>query len=319
MSVDTRPTVLVLGGGPDAERSVSLTSSRAVTDALYGLGTYKVNYQVIHRPTPEEIAAMAGDVVFPVLHGGWGEGGELQAILESQPQRPFIGCGSAAAALAMDKVATKMAAARAGVATPACAVLNIASTRCPLPLPVVVKPVHEGSSVGLHVCRTEEEWQAARLAVANDLAESRDEHPGRVYMVERMIAGRELTLGILERGGDLTALPIVEINPKTGVYDFHAKYERGDTVYRASPELPPGVVEAVEEAGLRVAQALGVRHLCRVDFMLADDGTPWLLELNTMPGFTPTSLLPKAAAAVGMDFAALCNHLVGLALAPARG
>ena len=135
-------------------------------------------------------------------------------------------------------------------------------------------------------------------------------------MVERLIPGRELTCGLLDRGCGLEPLPLVEITPAAGVYDFAAKYDRDDTGYTVSPDLGPATdPEAVQQDALRVARAVGVRHLARVDFMLDDRGRHWLLEINTMPGFTGHSLLPKAAAAVGVGMSELCTGLCRSAMA----
>lgn len=305
-----KKVVLVLGGGPDAERGVSLVSSRGVADALLAGGTYEVNYQVIDRPGAHELAAMRGDVVFPVLHGPFGEGGGMQDLLASGG-RPFVGCGPRAARTAMDKVASKLAAASLGVRTAAAHVLNEDDGACPMALPVVVKPVHEGSSVGVHICRDGAQWDAAREAVV----EERRAGLRRAYMVEAgVLGGSEITVGVL----DGRALPIIRIVPTVEFYDYEAKYNRDDTKYEVNPALPPGVGAEVQAAAESLARAIGVRHLCRVDFLLDGEGRPWFLEVNTMPGFTSHSLLPMAAKAAGLDFPALAEGLVGMAIRDGR-
>jgi D-alanine-D-alanine ligase len=298
--------VLVLGGGPDSEREVSLWSSKAVAEALASVGRYRVRYEVIGKLTASELKGLAGEVVFPVLHGGWGEGGPLQELLEADG-RAFVGCGAVAARLAMDKYATKMCAAKAGVATAAAAIFNPADEGCPLALPVVIKPVHEGSSVGVHFVRTADQWGRTREAV---LKEQR-EHPGRVYMVEAAIlGGRELTVGVL----DGKPLAPIEIIPAVAFYDYAAKYTSDETKYVVAPALPAGVGEQISREAERLCREIGVRHLARVDFILDKPGKAWLLEVNTMPGFTSHSLLPMAAKHAGMSFADLCCGLVELAL-----
>lgn len=298
-------TVLVLGGGPDAEREVSLRSSRAVSAALEQSGRFPVRYEVIDRPTLAELKRLPGDVVFPVLHGRWGEGGPLQDLL-AQDGRPFVGCGPLAARLAMDKVATKSLALAIGCPATATAVVDPRDDGAPLPLPFVVKPVHEGSTVGLFVCRTAAQWREAhRASVAS----------GKACMVEPYIEGRELTVGVVDRA----TLPIIEITPADGLYDYEAKYNRSDTKYQVNPRLPAGVADRVIADTVRLSAAMGVRHLCRVDFMLDAQGRPWLLEVNTMPGFTDHSLVPMAArapapAGPGLEMPALCARLVDLAL-----
>ena len=301
------PSVLVLAGGPDAERVISLQSGRAVAAALREAG-HAVEFREIDTPDADALRAMEGEVVFPVLHGVWGEGGALQSLLASDPARPFVGCGPVAARLAMDKLATKIAAGRAGVCTPAAGVVRPQDDRCCVGLPAVVKPVHEGSSVGLHLCADEDAWDAALGAIRADRT------PGRVYMAEAMVRGRELTVGIVEDGqGGFLDLPLVEIVSSSGVYDYDAKYTRGDTRYIVGPDLDEGLREEIVLSARRVAEGVGVRHLSRVDFLLDGEGTPWLLEINTMPGFTATSLLPKAAEAVGIGLPDLVSRLVMLA------
>jgi D-alanine-D-alanine ligase len=301
-----KTAVLVLAGGPDAEREVSLVSARCVADALATDARFEVRHEPVGRLDAAALAALPGDVVFPVLHGPFGEGGPMQDLLEAGG-RPYVGCGPRAARLAMDKAATKLAALRLGIPTAEAAIFNPADDASPLGLPVVLKPVHEGSSVGLHICRDGAQWDAARGAVLADLRG----HPHRVYLLERAIErGRELTVGLL----DGRPLAPIEIRPAAGVYDYQAKYHRDDTRYDIAPALPAGVTERIQAQAAALAAALGVRHLARVDFILDPAGVAWLLEINTMPGFTTHSLLPMAALHAGLPFAALCAKLVDLAL-----
>lgn len=302
------PTVLILAGGPDAEREVSLVSARAVADALAASGRFDVNHQVIDRPVLADLRAMKGDVIWPVLHGPFGEGGPMQDLLE-QAGRPYVGCGPFAARLAMDKVASKTCAARAGLNVLPTCILNPSDSGLPLPLPVVLKPIFEGSTIGLFICRTEEQWRQARAAAVRS---------AKPYMIEPYVKGRELTLGLIHRGtgapGSLRALPWIEIVPAAGVYDYEAKYTRDDTQYRIDPELPSTVREGVGRLTEELAGQMGIRHLCRADFILDDEERAWFLEINTMPGFTGHSLVPMAAASIGLDMPRLCAHLVDGAL-----
>ncbi len=298
------PSVLVLAGGPDAEHEVSLQSADGVAEALRVAGA-EVHRVVIDRPTREDLAALPGEVVFPVLHGSFGEGGPLQDVLETLG-RPFVGSRAHTARMAMDKLTTKLLAAQLGVATKPACVFNPSDGTCPLELPVVVKPVHDGSSVGLHLCADAEAWSRAHAAVARDITQ----HPGRAYMVESMVVGRELTVGILEEAAGYVALPMIEIVPCSGVYDYEAKYDRDDTRYVVNPDIAQPFLDRCQRAAVSLAEALGARHLCRVDFMLGTNNKSWLLEVNTMPGFTTHSLFPMAAAAYGLEMPALCAHLI---------
>ncbi len=308
--------VLVLGGGPDGEREVSLRSSQGVADALQEAG-YRVHREVIAKPTFGELQTLVEqakpDVIFPVLHGPWGEGGPLQDMLDCL-RVPFVGSEAPAARTAMDKIATKFVAHRCGVPTPDAAMLLTSDEAPPLPLPLVVKPVHEGSTLGFHLCRTMEEYRGAVRAVEAD----RSAHPHRVYMAERACVGfRELTAGVL----DGAPLPLVEIRPKAGVYDYGAKYTPGQTDYLVAPALPAGATPIIQGWAAQVCRAIGVRHLARVDFLLEGEGDAWrawMLEVNTLPGFTGTSLFPMAAKHTGVSYQELVVRLVGFALRDAR-
>jgi len=223
----------------------------------------------------------------------------LQEVLE-ETGVAYVGSRPGAARWAMDKLVTKSLAAAAGVPTPAARPL-MPGDACALAPPLVLKPVDDGSSVDMRICRTGEE-----VAVARDELHSKR---GRL-MAECYIAGRELTVGIL---GD-AALPLIEIVPADAVefYDYEAKYERDDTAYIVNPDVPAVIGQRCCEYAVSVFRRLGCRHLARVDFML-DDAGPWLLEINTMPGFTAHSLVPMAARAIGLDLPALCGRLVALA------
>ena len=303
-------TVAILAGGPDAEREISLIGGKAVNAALADRDNLKSTLHVIDRLTQTQLRDIPGDVIFPLLHGPWGEGGPLQDLLETDG-RPYVGCRPAAARLAMDKIATKLAAIRSSIPTAPAAILATRGERCPIPFPVVVKPVHEGSSVGVRFCKDHAEFTQTRASVLEDLKS----HPTRVFMIEAAILNaRELTVGIL----DGAALPIVEIKPAVAFYDYEAKYTRDDTRYVVRPELPAGLAERLKQDAVRLARELGVRHLCRVDYILGRDGAPNLLEVNTMPGFTSHSLFPMAAADAvegpGLIFAELASRLIMLAL-----
>lgn len=290
--------VLVLKGGPDAERDVSLCSGANVAAALRRAG-FGVHEIAIDRPGLAEIRALPGQVVFPVLHGAWGEGGPLQEILE-EDGRPYIGCRPKAARLAMDKIATKAIVAELGVPTPRAQELRPGAALA-IEAPVVLKPANDGSSVDLRICSTLAEAEKARCEI-----EARRAH----LLAEEFIRGRELTVGLV----DGECLPIIEIQARSGTYDYDAKYHRDDTQYLLDPALPPGIAEAVRAFSRAAWHALGCRDVARADFMLDERG-PWFLEINTMPGFTDHSLVPKAARHAGTSMEELVGGLVRRAVA----
>ncbi|HYD00362.1 MAG TPA: D-alanine--D-alanine ligase [Phycisphaerales bacterium] len=306
--------VLVLGGGPDAEREVSIKSATGIAEALKAHGGYEVSLEIIDTLTAAQLGAAEADVIFPYLHGPYGEGGPLQDLLE-EDGRPYVGSGPRASRWAMDKVATKAVAVSLGIETPEFWVLNDKDPVCPSPLPVIIKPVHEGSTIGLHVCTTHADYTVAVAAIARE----RSKGLVRSYMIEPKVGGqaaigsrggaRELTVGLI----DGETLPIIEIKPHDGLYDYQAKYARDDTQYILEPKIPDHVARKVTKATKRIAKALGIRHIARADFLLDKGGTPWFLEINTTPGFTDHSLVPKAAAHAGVSMPDLCARLVELA------
>ena len=293
-----QPKVTVLMGGPDGEHDVSLASGRSVAAALVAAGFDQVIEHVIERKPLERIDDIPGDVLFPVLHGPWGEGGPLQLLLE-EDGRPFIGCGATAAAAAMDKHRTKLIARERSIPTPDWQHVHVGGA-CTLEPPLVIKPVAEGSSLNLHIAHTVAERDAAIATLLSH---------GESAMAETFVDGRELTVGLID-GRPLT---IIEIKPASGVYDYEAKYQRDDTQYVVGPDLEKDSEAMLKRAAIEIYTGLNARHLARVDFLLASDG-PWLLEVNTMPGFTQHSLLPKAAAACGLPMPELCRSLVEMAL-----
>lgn len=295
----TRPTpknklrVTVLAGGPSPERDISLQSGQAVADALEKAG-YRVNFRDIN---PHDLSALdvPNDVIFPALHGTFGEDGQLQQILESR-RLCFVGSGSTASATAMDKPATKRAATDLGFSTPASAVLK-RTDAIPLPPPVVIKPPAQGSSVHTYVCRTLEQADAALDSVAAAFGTA---------LVEQFVPGTEITVGILFD----QPLPPLRIKTPSGFYDFDAKYVAPSTEYLFETGLTESVLKQLALQSVALYNNLGCRHLARVDWIVDHAETPWLLELNTIPGFTSHSLVPKAAARIGVTFESLCTRLV---------
>lgn len=288
--------VTVLAGGPSAEREVSLESGRAIADALRRRG-HEVFMSDIG---PENLAALdrTADVVFPALHGPFGEDGTLQSIMQQRKIR-YVGSGSRASATAMDKVASKKIAIALGADTPEYElVTGRAETR--LSPPLVVKPVDQGSSVGTSIVRRADDVGPALEKVIRPF--------GRA-LVERFISGDELTVGIV---GDET-LPPICIRPSGEFYDYEAKYVANDTQYLFDAGYAQQVLDRAREMSKRIFDEIGCRHLARIDWMVDCDQRLWFLETNTLPGFTSHSLVPKAAAYIGVSFDELCERLVFMA------
>ena len=297
--MNLRLHITLMLGGTSAERTVSLSSGKAVGAALASLG------HTVHELDPQRSGwtlPAETDLVFLALHGTYGEDGTVQRQLDKLGV-PYTGCDPEASRLAFDKVLTKERCFQAGVPTASYLVLDSPSTPWPKgwQLPLVIKPVCQGSSVGLQFVRETEDWSRA-------LTESL-RHDSRV-LVEELIVGRETTVGILED----QALPIVEVRPRSGSYDFTNKYTKGRTEYFCPAEFEAATTRRIQEAGLGAFRAIGGRDYARVDVMVRPDGSPVVLEVNTLPGMTETSLLPKGAAAAGMSYAALCQRMVELAL-----
>jgi len=301
--------ITVLMGGPSDEREVSLLSGQAIATALETVGHSVTRADI----SPQDVSALdreGADVVFIALHGAFGESGEVQQLCESRGLR-YTGSGPRASELALNKAASKQIFKRCGkgLTTPDWMILEdyhspqqIARWLPELGVPVVVKPVDGGSSLDIAIARSETRRDA--------LIEELMDRYGRV-MLERFVEGRELTVGIL---GD-EALPLLEIVPGREFYDYTAKYADGvGTQYVFDHGLADEVVAATEQAALAAHKCLDCRHMSRVDFILDADNTPQVLEVNTIPGFTSHSLLPMAAARVGLSFEKLVGRIVTMAM-----
>lgn len=295
--------ITVMLGGPSAEREVSLRSGAAVAAALASLG-HQVNRL---DPREENWTLPAGtEVVFLALHGTYGEDGTVQRRLDELGV-PYTGCDAEASRIGFDKHLTKERLIKAGVPTPRSLLLDASSTSWPMSWhpPVVLKPARQGSSVGLQFVDRVSDWSKA-------LAEAL-RYDTQVLMEER-IMGRETTVGIL----DGSPLPVVEVRPRTGVYDYQNKYTAGSTEYLCPAPFDEATTRRIQQAGLAAFKAVGARDYSRVDVMVRTDGEPFVLEINTLPGMTETSLLPKAAAAAGIGYPELCDRMVRLALRRSR-
>jgi D-alanine-D-alanine ligase len=286
-------------GGPSAEREVSLRSGAAVARALRSLG-YEVHELDPHNGSWS--LPPGTDVVFLALHGTYGEDGTVQRRLD-ELGAIYTGCDAESSRIAFDKVLTKKRCVAGEVPTSKFLVVN--SKTAPWPKdwqpPLVVKPVRQGSSVGLQFVERVEDWQKALAEALKYDSE---------VLVEEKIVGRETTVGILS--GE--PLPVVEVRPKAGSYDYKNKYTAGCTEYFCPAEFDPAMTKRIQSAALGAFRAVGGRDYARVDVMVRASGEPMVLEVNTLPGMTETSLLPKAAAAAGLNYAQLCQRMIDLAL-----
>lgn len=285
----------MLMGGPSAEREVSLASGRAVAAGLRRAG-----YDVSEVDPADRVLDLPPETeaVFIALHGAFGEDGEVQALLNERGI-PYTGAGEEASRKAFDKVVSKGIFAEAGIPTAPYEVLRKGGRRT-LALPVVTKPARQGSTIGLCRVLNDDDWDDA-LAEAFLY--------GDEALIEAYIAGRELTVGIV---GD-EVLPAVEIVAPEEWYDYKAKYTSGACRYVVPAPLDAEVSRRLAESALRTYRALDCRGFGRVDYRVSGDGAVYVLEMNTIPGFTETSLLPKAAAARGIGFDELCDMIMNLA------
>jgi D-alanine--D-alanine ligase len=303
---DKKLDITLLCGGISAEREVSLMTGEQIAEALRTVG-HRVWQSDI---APDNLAALDRkpcDLIFPALHGTFGEDGALQDILESRGLA-FVGSTAAASRIGMDKAAAKSLLLEHNVPTANWQVVyshKFKDNWTPatgIGYPCVIKPVSEGSSVGCKVCKTLDEARAHLVTTLPKFG---------AMLVEQFVEGYELTVGIL----DGRALPVIWVKPATPFYDYEAKYTREDTQYLFEIPLPERVLAAVRKAALDTHACLGCRHLSRVDVMVdRRTNQPYVLEINTMPGFTTHSLVPKAAAKAGIPFTELCDRLARMAL-----
>ena len=291
--------VTVMLGGPSAEREVSLRSGASVVRALRSIGYRVSELDPLH---PQWKLPEGTDVVFLALHGTYGEDGTVQAQLD-ELEVPYTGCDAEASRIAFDKVLTKEKCLEAGVPTARFQVFDSDTAAWPRGWnpPVVLKPVRQGSSVGLQFVERVADWSKALREALR--------YESEVLMEERIV-GRETTVGIL---GD-EVLPLVEVRPKQGAYDYDNKYTPGLTEYFCPALFDAQTTSQIQEAARAAFLAIGGRDYARIDVMVRPDKKPVVLEVNTLPGMTETSLFPKAGAAAGLTYEELCRRMVELAV-----
>ena len=290
--------IAVLMGGTSNEREVSLVSGKNVADALESTGRYDVVRVDVNNDTLDD---MPKDVsrAYIALHGGWGENGGVQEALD-RLGIPYTGPGALASRIAMDKIRTKEVLEEKGVPTAPWGVISVGGEKkCPLPFPVVVKPPKDGSSVGISKCRDEREFaEGLELALRTD---------GEIALIEEFIPGREFTVGVI----DGEPLPVIEIVARGGWYGYEEKYNSEETKYPFFED--PVLAPKMQKIAVDAYNAVGCRGVTRVDFRMSPSGEMYVLELNTSPGFTSHSLVPKAGMKTGLTFAGVCEKILASA------
>ena len=292
--------IAVLMGGTSSEREVSLMSGKNVAEALVSLGEYDVVPVDVKDDT---LDAMPKDVdaAYIALHGGWGESGGVQAALNAL-KIPYTGPGVLASQIAMDKVKTKMVLEMKNVPTAKWGLANPDTEKSPLPLPVVVKPPCDGSSVGISKVSTEDQWLTARDQAFS--AQSTKHEAQGTILVEEFVPGREFTVAVV----DGEAWPVIEIVAKGGWYGYEEKYNSDETKY---PFLEDNdLAPKMQKIAVDAYKAVGCRGVTRVDFRVSPLGRCYVLELNTSPGFTSHSLVPKSGIKTGLTFAGVCDRIL---------
>ena len=298
--------VAVLCGGDGREREVSLRSGKAVAEALNEAGFYADMIDLMRLEEADRVKGYDG--AFIAMHGDWGEGGQLQAKL-SEMGIPYTGSGPHASALAMDKWEAQKYFAQAGIPVPKSIFLPKSYDEVVREIgrDIVVKPCTGGSTVGVSIIH---ELTPQNLNDALNLA--RESYAGEV-IAETYIPGRELTCAVWENGGVVEALPVIEIRPHEGYYDYANKYTKGATEYIVPAEIPDDIASKVGGYAVKAHEALGCRGYSRADFRLSPDGEAYILEVNTAPGMTATSLVPKAARAKGVSMAGFVKAIMDMA------
>lgn len=293
--------IAVLMGGFSPERDVSLSSGAAAAKALASKG-YKVSTIDVDRDVAQQLASLKPDAVFNALHGQWGEDGCVQGLLEIM-DIPYTHSGVLASSLAMDKQRAKAVFEEAGIAVPEGGIYSrevVARDHVMKP-PYVVKPNNQGSSVGIFIIKPGDNRPPIELA-------SKESHLGEDVLVEKFIPGRELTVAVM---GD-KPLCVTEIVPKSGFYDYEAKYAAGGSAHTLPADIPANLTQEALNTALKAHQALGCRGLSRADFRYDEngDGKLYCLEVNTQPGLTATSLAPEQAGHLGISFEDLCVWMI---------
>lgn len=308
--MNKQDVVAVVLGGPSSEAEISRVTGAAIANALREKGYNAQEVELEPANLIPTLEKMGAKVVFNAVHGMYGEDGRLQSILEAAGM-PYTGCGVLASAVAMDKAATKRFLQSANISTPRCLIINRRDAKNldaveakileQFSIPVVIKAATQGSSIGVHIVKDAKD---VKEAVSDCFKYSAD------VLVEECIKGKELTVAMMEDGDEIRCLPVIWIAPHSGAYDFHSKYTKGATDYHCPAPLSEEVTAHVQKLALDTYKVLGLSGVARVDVMLDENNQGYVLEANTIPGMTATSLVPKAAAAVGISFPELCEKIL---------
>lgn len=308
--MNKQDVVAVVLGGPSSEAEISRVTGAAIANALREKGYNAQEVELEPANLIPTLEKMGAKVVFNAVHGMYGEDGRLQSILEAAGM-PYTGCGVLASAVAMDKAATKRFLQSANISTPRCLIINRGDAKDldaveakileQFSIPVVIKAATQGSSIGVHIVKDAKD---VKEAVSDCFKYSAD------VLVEECIKGKELTVAMMEDGDEIRCLPVIWIAPHSGAYDFHSKYTKGATDYHCPAPLSEEVTAHVQKLALDTYKVLGLSGVARVDVMLDENNQGYVLEANTIPGMTATSLVPKAAAAVGISFPELCEKIL---------
>ncbi len=308
--MNKQDVVAVVLGGPSSEAEISRVTGAAIANALREKGYNAQEVELEPANLIPTLEKMGAKVVFNAVHGMYGEDGRLQSILEAAGM-PYTGCGVLASAVAMDKAATKRFLQSANISTPRCLIINRRDAKDldaveakileQFSIPVVIKAATQGSSIGVHIVKDAKD---VKEAVSDCFKYSAD------VLVEECIKGKELTVAMMEDGDEIRCLPVIWIAPHSGAYDFHSKYTKGATDYHCPAPLSEEVTAHVQKLALDTYKVLGLSGVARVDVMLDENNQGYVLEANTIPGMTATSLVPKAAAAVSISFPELCEKIL---------
>ena len=297
--------IVILAGGDSSEREISLKSGKEVFNALKKKGHELFLLDPVEENFCEKILKIKPDCVFIALHGGKGEGGIIQGFLETL-NIPYTGSDTLSSAICLNKLISKKILKFHKIPTPDFIVVDksFSPEKIPFKYPVVVKPASQGSTIGIKIVEKESELYKAIKEAFN--------YDNEVF-IEKYIDGKEVTVSIIGNENP-KVMPIIEIITPTGFYDYKAKYTPGGSIHKIPPDLPENVIKKVEDVAIKAYKAVKCSGFARIEIIVSKKGTPYILDINTIPGLTKTSLFPDSAKAAGIPFEELCEKIINLAL-----